>query len=356
MADTKRVVVAGGLARSRARLVRLKESLRATAVCSVFVHFIDLLQPLNVVAEQTLLRMLPRIESVDEAFEDIDGTSTDDEDLATTQLWNAVVSSVQHEGHENIPGLSLYYVTPRAGTISPWSSQATAQASSGGLQTFVKRIERGTIFAVLSDDLTCHWDGSSIPPAWTNQLYDRMTQEISVRPPNLSIVFGEGTPCKAKSIKIRNRDGSTSKDALQMANTEMGLALDTSDLDYLVDAYDHLGRDPMDVELFMFAQVNSEHCRHKQFNADWTIDDVRKAHSLFGMIRNTHKQTPEYTVGQILSFPFMGVATGPLPTGYCRLDLFSSDSFLHQLSSVYSSILNIPYRGPMSISKTSVCR
>lgn len=298
MADSNHIVFAGGLARSQARLAQLKNSLKATAVCAVFVHFIDLLQPLSADAEERLLRMLPRLENVDEAFEDIDGTSADDVDLATTQLWNVVVSSVRQEEHDKIPGLSLYYVTPRAGTISPWSSQATAQASSGGLQTFVKRIERGTIFAIRSDDSILHWDGSGSPPAGFNQLYDRMTQQISLRPPNLSMVFGEGSPAKAKSIKIRNPDGSTSKDALQKANSEMGLALDSSELDYLVDAYDRLGRDPMDVELFMFAQVNSEHCRHKQFNANWTIDHVQKPHSLFGMIRNTHKQTPEYTVGQ----------------------------------------------------------
>jgi len=147
------------------------------------------------------------------------------------------------------------------------------------LENAVKRIERGIVFAAtFAEPLK--------PEALPNvdALYDRMTQSISREMPDLNLLFGEGEPAPATTLNFT--EYSSPKDALEHANRELGLAMDASEIEYLVDAYTHeLKRGPVDVELFMFAQVNSEHCRHKQFNADFTIDGMHKSHSLFSMIR-----------------------------------------------------------------------
>ncbi|KAB8360895.1 hypothetical protein FH972_024628 [Carpinus fangiana] len=198
---------------------------------------------------------------------------------------------LRYEGSTD-PKVAIFYVTPRAGTISPWSSQATAISNVCGMGELVQRIELGFAYIFAFD--TPLADGL---PAWADKLHDRMTQEISRDPPPASRMFEERPRENATTISIINQDGSVSKDALQKANRNLGLALDSSEIDYLVDAYGRqLRRDPTDVELFMFAQVNSEHCRHKQFNADWTIDGMAKPNSLFGMIRNTHKKSPQNVV------------------------------------------------------------
>ncbi|KAI5293138.1 phosphoribosylformylglycinamidine synthase, partial [Ascosphaera atra] len=125
-----------------------------------------------------------------------------------------------------------------------------------------------------------------------------MTQNISEEEPDISLMFSEHSPLPLGIVHLENQEKSP-KEILQEANKRLGLALDDSEIQYLVDAYGpggSIGRPPTDVELFMFAQVNSEHCRHKQFNASWTIDGVQKENTLFGMIRNTHKAHPDYTV------------------------------------------------------------
>ncbi|KAG9881858.1 phosphoribosylformylglycinamidine synthase-like protein, partial [Aureobasidium melanogenum] len=175
--------------------------------------------------------------------------------------------------------------------ISPWSSKATSIAHVCGLEKQIKRIERGMVIAASFKDAP---ETDDIPNP--DVLHDRMTQTIESGPPDLDLMFAEHEPAEAQEIELF-AEGSTPKEALQKANRTLGLALDASEIDYLVDAYSNqLKRNPIDVELFMFAQVNSEHCRHKQFNADWTIDGMRKPNSLFGMIRNTHKKHPEYVV------------------------------------------------------------
>ena len=127
-------------------------------------------------------------------------------------------------------------------------------------------------------------------------LYDRMTQTLSHEAPDLELMFAEKAPAPPQLVPM-HAEGGDPRAALHQANKTLGLALDSSEIDYLVKAYSMNGpiaRDPTDAELFMFAQVNSEHCRHKQFNASWTIDGVRKPYSLFDMIRNTHQRNPEY--------------------------------------------------------------
>jgi phosphoribosylformylglycinamidine synthase len=186
-----------------------------------------------------------------------------------------------------------FFVAPRVGTISPWSSKATSIAHVCGLEGVVRRVERGI-------QITCFFDGGSAGSADEldlDLLHDRMTQSISRDLPDLQQMFSERAPKRLETIAIH--EGHSPIEALQEANSRLGLALDTSEIEYLANAYGFEGpirRPPTDVELFMFAQVNSEHCRHKQFNASWTIDGERKSNTLFGMIRNTHKKSPDHTI------------------------------------------------------------
>ena len=192
-------------------------------------------------------------------------------------------------------GCTIYtfYVLPRIGTISPWSSKATSIAHVCGFEKKVKRIERGTVFTIALDK-----PFDSTQPPFANELYDRMTQILSEDEPDLEAMFTDHEARPARTIPIHT-EGNDSRKLLEEANKSLGLALDASEIEYLAEAYaidGPLRRDPYDVELFMFAQVNSEHCRHKQFNASWTIDGQRKASSLFDMIRNTHRRNPRYVI------------------------------------------------------------
>ena len=185
------------------------------------------------------------------------------------------------------PGTKIYYVTPR--NISPWSSKATSIAQVCGLKNQVHRIERGrAIVVAFSDPL----EGREIP--FKDIIYDRMTENISTIEPELQKMFAEGQPVSLEVVNLSS--GSSPIEVLKSYNKKRGLALDQLEMEYLIQAYTKLGRHPYDIELFMFAQVNSEHCRHKQFNANWTIDGIGMGRSLFDMIRNTHTQNPEFTV------------------------------------------------------------
>jgi phosphoribosylformylglycinamidine synthase len=175
-------------------------------------------------------------------------------------------------------------VVPRPGTISPWSSKATDILHNCGL-TMVYRIERGTVFSVTLD----HPLSASELAVLDDLLHDRMTQAILADVEQASCLFRHAQPQPHFSVDVLGRG----RDALIEANTEMGLALAEDEIDYLQHQFTDLGRNPNDIELMMFAQANSEHCRHKIFNANWTIDDQRQEHSLFDMIRNTHKQSSE---------------------------------------------------------------
>jgi phosphoribosylformylglycinamidine synthase len=175
-------------------------------------------------------------------------------------------------------------VVPRPGTISPWSSKASDILHNCGL-AMVDRIERGTVFSVTVD----HPLSASGLAVLDDLLHDRMTQAILEDVEQASCLFHHAQPQPHSSVDVLGRG----RDALIEANTELGLALAEDEIDYLQQQFTDLGRNPNDIELMMFAQANSEHCRHKIFNANWTIDDQRQEHSLFDMIRNTHKQSPE---------------------------------------------------------------
>lgn len=172
------------------------------------------------------------------------------------------------------------FVLPRLGTISPWASKATELLRGAGLP--VRRVERGTRI-----DLTGWPQDADAQAALSKRLHDPMTQSLLADRAAASALFA--TPQRGALERIPLAD-------LVSANARLGLALAEDEIDYLRERYAELGRDPSDVELMMFAQANSEHCRHKIFNASWTIDGREQPLSLFKMIKHTHAQTPEYTL------------------------------------------------------------
>ena len=182
---------------------------------------------------------------------------------------------------------ALVLVLPRIGTISSWASKATDIAHNCGLKN-VKRIERGIAFYVENDGELAKDAHAAILHA----IHDPMTETVRFSLDDAQELFSTLAPAPLTSVAT-TRDGKT---ALTHANTEMGLALSDDEVDYLFDYYASIKRDPTDVELMMFAQANSEHCRHKIFNASWTIDGIEQDKSLFAMIRNTHQASPEGTV------------------------------------------------------------
>ena len=171
-------------------------------------------------------------------------------------------------------------VMPRPGTISPWSSKATDILWGCGL-TKVKRVERAVVYTLKSE---ASLDETELTSAGA-VVYDRMTQVFKFDLSAGAELFVERTPARFGRVPLLTRGRA----ALEQANTELGLALAEDEVDYLEHAFSELGRDPTDVELMMFAQANSEHCRHKIFRADFTIDGAPQPHSLFGMIRNTYE-------------------------------------------------------------------
>ena len=175
-------------------------------------------------------------------------------------------------------------VTPRFGTISPWSSKATDIAHNCGLRN-VERIERGTLFEF---SLKGEAEQNEIKQI-ANLLHDRMTESVSFDLEAASSLFVAETKRELVEVCL----DENAKEKLLLANQEMGLALADDEIDYLIENYAQLGRSPTDVELMMFAQANSEHCRHKIFNASWVIDGQAKEQTLFGMIRNTYKHSPD---------------------------------------------------------------
>jgi phosphoribosylformylglycinamidine synthase len=179
-----------------------------------------------------------------------------------------------------------FFVTPRKGTISPWSSKATDIFHNCGLNTMT-RVERG-IFYRLSRGDGCVLELDEVPGVLP-LLHDRMTEGAYAEADD---VFAQFDPAPVKTVDI----SAGGIDALRVANVEWGLALSDEEIDYLWRAYQAMGRNPTDVELVMFAQVNSEHCRHKIFNAHWRIDGEERPMTLFEMIRHTHAENPEGTV------------------------------------------------------------
>lgn len=178
------------------------------------------------------------------------------------------------------PSGKLFLVVPRPGTISPWSSKATDIAHNCGL-TSVKRLERGIAYYVSTSSDLSDTDFDLVK----SELFDRMVEAVLPSIDDAASLFIEEAPKPLTVVDIL----SGGRDALVTANAELGLALADDEIDYLVDSFIELKRNPTDVELMMFAQANSEHCRHKIFNASWDIDGEAQDKSLFAMIRNTNE-------------------------------------------------------------------
>ncbi|HET7095831.1 MAG TPA: phosphoribosylformylglycinamidine synthase, partial [Casimicrobiaceae bacterium] len=190
---------------------------------------------------------------------------------------------------ESAGGGEPFIVVPRPGTVSPWSSKATDIARNCGLDAVV-RIERGVGYRVATRE------GGPLPAedraVLLPLIHDRMTEAVLPHLEDAQVLFEHVAPRPMATIPLLAQGRS----AIVEANATLGLALAADEIDYLEANFRRLGRDPTDVELTMFAQANSEHCRHKIFNADWWIDGAKEPRSLFAMIRHTHATSPQRTI------------------------------------------------------------
>ncbi|MDT3671675.1 MAG: phosphoribosylformylglycinamidine synthase [Aromatoleum sp.] len=214
-------------------------------------------------------------------FVELTAPLSQDERARLVDLLGAVPASSQ------APAGAQLLVVPRLGTISPWSSKATDIARQCGFDK-VTRIERGVAYSL---DTKGGLDDRQLP-AVLPLLHDRMTESVLPDADAAEALFHHYEPKPLTSVDLLGGG----REALVAANVELGLALSDDEIDYLVDNFTRIARNPTDVELMMFAQANSEHCRHKIFNADWVIDARTMDKTLFGMIRETHKAHPEGTV------------------------------------------------------------
>ncbi len=175
---------------------------------------------------------------------------------------------------------TLFLVVPRVGTISPWSSKATDIAHNAGLSQ-LRRVERGigyyVAFSQQPDAVTRHRVATLLHDPMVETVFDELSRAQAL--------FDTEQPRSLTLVDVMGQGRA----ALEAANTQLGLALAADEIDYLTENFLQLQRNPSDVELMMFAQANSEHCRHKIFNATWTLDGERQADSLFAMIKNTHR-------------------------------------------------------------------
>jgi phosphoribosylformylglycinamidine synthase len=246
--------LAGPAALSAFRLAKLLERLRAleprvAELAARFVHFVDLAEPLSTQQQEILRQLL--------------------------SYGPTLPLAPDEEGE-------LALVVPRAGTISPWSSKATDIAQVCGLAA-VRRIERGIAYRLRAAPAL----GAQRLERAATVLFDRMTEELLLDPLQAARLFEHAQPRPAMRVPLRR-----GRAALEEADRRLGLALSADEMDYLLESFARLRRDPSDVELMMFAQANSEHCRHKIFNARWVIDGQPRDESLFDMIRYTHAVSP----------------------------------------------------------------
>jgi len=263
-------VLAGSNALSQFRIQNLLNKINSissiTQVSAQYIHFIQSKQELNNDELTTIKGLLS---------------------------YGSPLNSVDNNSKE----IYSIIVIPRIGTTSPWSSKATDIAKNANLNN-VHRLERGIIYRFYTQQSLWQTLLSSKIELSNKEkqlidlaVHDKMTQTV-VLDTNMALnLFNEVQGKPLAHINL-----SVGKQALEEANKQMGLALSEDEIDYLFDAYSNLERNPTDVELMMFAQANSEHCRHKIFNASWVIDGISKELSLFDMIKNTHKTTPQNTI------------------------------------------------------------
>ncbi|HZQ61176.1 MAG TPA: phosphoribosylformylglycinamidine synthase [Casimicrobiaceae bacterium] len=251
----------GRRALSSFRIAKLLDSLRQarpvhaiTRLSAAFWHFVELDRELDRDEARTLHRLLEY------------GSQDHGQDASGTSL----------------------LVIPRPGTISPWSSKATDIARNCGLAP-VRRIERGVLWSIAcaASELDAG-DRAALLPL----IHDRMTESVADDLAAAQALFMHYPPRPMSTIPLL----AQGRVALERANVELGLALASDEIEYLEQNFRRAGRDPTDVELMMFAQANSEHCRHKIFNASWIVDGMPQEKSLFAMIRHTHASHPEGTI------------------------------------------------------------
>ena len=202
-----------------------------------------------------------------------------------TKLEKLLTYGPSIEEHE--PTGTLLLVTPRPGTISPWSSKSTDIAHNCGLNK-INRLERGIAYYVQTSSELSNEQSKQL----ASLIHDRMMEVIFTDINDVNSLFVSAEPGKLTAIDII----AGGRKALEDANVNLGLAISDDEITYLFDNFSKLGRNPRDIELYMFAQANSEHCRHKIFNADWTIDGQKQPKSLFKMIRNTHELNSDYVL------------------------------------------------------------
>jgi phosphoribosylformylglycinamidine synthase len=247
------LILRGSPALSSSRSQKLLHELTAEGVplrglTAHFVHLVDLSAPLSTEEHTVLERLL---------------------------TYGPQVDAIALSGERR-----TRVVAPRPGTLSPWSSKASDIARICGLTT-IRRIERVVAYELALDAGT----PDAVVDRATARLHDRMTQAVFGTVEDCHVLFRHESPRPLAAVPVLTQG----REALVAANASLGLALADDEIDYLVNAFRTLGRDPHDVELMMFAQANSEHCRHKIFNASWEIDGEARERSLFQMIRNTHQ-------------------------------------------------------------------
>jgi len=248
----------GGEAFSPFKTQRLLQTLQQTAPCvsgliAKEVFLVATAKPLSLADTQRMVRLL-------------------DASVSPSQVLSAFEA--------------VWWVSPRLGTVSPWASKATDIARNCGFA--VQRIERLTEYRLETLKPLSHHQARALQA----QLHDRMTETVWSDAQQAQALF-QALPAQDLSFVDTQSKGRA---ALVQANADGGLALADDEIDYLLEAFTKLGRNPSDAELMMFAQANSEHCRHKIFNASFSIDGEAQSHSLFGMIRHTHATSPQHTV------------------------------------------------------------
>ena len=241
------LILPGAPAFSDFRLAKLRRSLAEnsvsiTRISAQYIHFVDVMDDLSDSESEVLAQLLT---------------------YGPKQQTNISDSG------------DSYVVIPRLGTISPWSSKATDISHNSGL-TKIKRIERGILFKV---------EGAATAEQIIPYIHDRMVEQVLRSLDDVAQLFYHDEPKPMSTVAVI--EGG--RDALVSANNDLGLALAEDEIDYLTQSFTDLGRNPVDIELMMFAQANSEHCRHKIFNASWTLDGEEQPRSLFKMIKNTYE-------------------------------------------------------------------
>ncbi len=250
----------------------------------------------NALSDFRVRQLLPRLQAIHERIAGLAArhvhlvaTDAPPDEAARERLAALLAYGEPYEGPATGP---LIVVTPRLGTVSPWASKASDIARNCGLA--VRRVERVTEYRlVLRGALLSKPEPTAAQMAEVAALlHDRMTESVVASHEDAARLFTELDAAPMEHVDVLG--GGRAE--LEAANLRFGLALADDEIDYLVDAFTGLARNPTDVELMMFAQANSEHCRHKIFNASFTIDGVAQDKSMFGMIRHTHQTHPQHTV------------------------------------------------------------